>query len=103
MWSKRVFIDECTIEYNPSPARKKVSVPAGEEQAQKNLKPSFKSGQNKYCSLHLYQQRHTIRAFVGEKTDRHGAKLITGCKLYWMELVATLNGNFLILISLHFI
>jgi hypothetical protein len=78
MWWKIVFIDECTIEYDPSPAGKKVSVPAGEELAQKNLKPSFKSGRNKYWSLYLYQQRQAIGAFVGEKTDRQGANLFTG-------------------------
>jgi hypothetical protein len=44
MWWKIVFIDECTIEYDPCPARKKVRVRAGEELAEKNLKPSFKSG-----------------------------------------------------------
>ena len=43
-WWKTVFVDECTIEYDPCPAGKKVRVREGEELYEKNLKPSFKSG-----------------------------------------------------------
>lgn len=43
-WWKVVFVDECTIEYDPCPAGKKVRVRRGEELSEKNLKPSFKSG-----------------------------------------------------------
>ena len=39
-----MFIDECTVQYDPCPAGKKVRVRPGEELAEKNLKPSFKSG-----------------------------------------------------------
>jgi len=38
-----VFIDEATIEYDPSPVGKKVRVQLGEELYKKNLKPNFKS------------------------------------------------------------
>src|SRR5205807_6592080 len=37
-WWKVIFIDECTIEYNPCPAGKKVRVRYGEELAEKNLR-----------------------------------------------------------------
>jgi transposase len=43
-WKWVVFVDEATIEYDPNPVGKKVRLRSGEELAEKNLKPSFKSG-----------------------------------------------------------
>ena len=43
-WWKVVFVDECSIEYDPFPAGKRVRVREGEKLFEKNLKPSFKSG-----------------------------------------------------------
>lgn len=43
-WGGVAFIDEATIVYNPSQARRKVRMRHGEELCEKNLLPSLKSG-----------------------------------------------------------
>jgi transposase len=44
MWKRVVFLDECTIEYNPNSAGHQIRIREGAELEDHNLAPNYKSG-----------------------------------------------------------
>jgi hypothetical protein len=102
-WRKRVWTDECKIEYDPNPGGHKVRYHPGEQLNEKHLKPTFKSGRTMIqvwgafqygsrCNLVLVRKRNASERTT--PTDKLGMNTKQFCEEiiesnlahYWQSL-----------------